>query len=86
LQFAIPEFHRQVQKLIGLHGRFFTFLHGMSSICPDSVPAILNQGESTALSFKTRIADFMGVPTGIKLGLLRRANENLTEIFGSSST
>ena len=40
---------------------------------------LLNQGTETSLSFKMRIAEYLDVPTGRELLLLRQASRNFTQ-------
>jgi len=58
-----------------------TLLCGISLHHPNTTPttalALLNQGEATALSYKRLIAEYLDVPTGKRLQMLRQASRNL---------
>jgi len=73
---------RRARELLDLHQQFFaTFLLGTSSVGPGSTLSVMNQGEETSRNYKMAIAEYLGVPTGIKLRRLRKSEENLTAIL-----
>ena len=76
----------KVSHLLELHATFHaTVLQGMSGITKASEPTTssstllaLNQGTETATSYKRLIAAYLGIPTGERLAMLRRASVNIT--------
>jgi len=71
-------------KELEMHKTFFsTFLSGISSRVDESGAgrsslSVLNQGAETALGYKKLTAQYLDVPTGKRLRLLRHAHRNLT--------
>ena len=78
IELVVELFSRALQGL-SAHDNFFKgLLCGMSFNAGSSCRLImLEQGAETSLALKKRIAEFVGVPTGTKLRLLRRVTENL---------
>jgi len=71
---------RYVRELLDRHETFTgTVLMGVSAKCNDSASSLikLDQGEATALAHKKLIAEYLDVPIGKQLRLLRQAYENL---------
>ena len=75
----------KVSHLLELHATFHaTVLQGMSGITKASEPTsgstllALNQGTETTTSYKRLIAAYLGIPTGERLFMLRRASANIT--------
>lgn len=77
----------KVTHLLELHDTFHaTVLRGISGITngsepepePSSTLLALNQGTETSASHKRLIAAYLGIPTGERLAMLRRASANIT--------
>ena len=64
-----------------------TLLCGISlnqaNTTPTTALVLLNQGESTALSYKRLIAEYLDVPTGKRLRMVRQASRNLTSVLAT---
>jgi len=76
------QFRTRMARELNLHKTFCaTVLHGISS-CSGSSEAsslsVLNQGEATSVSLKMLIAQYLDVPIGKRLRLLRTAHKNLS--------
>jgi hypothetical protein len=73
------ELREKVQKKMKVHELFTKgFLYGMSERAgPNCHVRMLVQDVETTLSFKRSIAEFLGVPTGMEVGPLRRALKNI---------
>jgi hypothetical protein len=56
------------------HKALFTFLRGMGCL-QDSATHLIDVGEETAMAFKKKIAECVGLPTGKQLRLVRAAYE-----------
>jgi len=76
----IAELVKKIRDKLSDHEAFFAgFLYGISQ-SPDSSCGLklLNQGEETALVYKQHIAEYLDLPIGSDLRLLRRALDHLT--------
>jgi len=70
----------QAERKIQLHETFFaTLLCGMAD--ESSVCALLNQGAETSIAHKTRVAEYLGVPSSQQLLLLRRARAKVIGVL-----
>lgn len=58
-----------------------TFLFGMTQQQPDNALTLLSQGEATSLNYKRLVAEYLDVPTGKRLRMLRKAVTNLVAVF-----
>lgn len=71
--------HRtRVRETLALHDTFCkTFLIGTAQTDDSATPlSLLNQGTETTVVYKRLIGEFVGVPTGKRLRLLRQARSN----------
>jgi hypothetical protein len=75
---------QEIKRLLDLHDMYVQqFLRGISIKTPHLAPALrsqltlLDRGVETSEAFKRLIAEYLGVPVGPKLSLLRRADENI---------
>lgn len=78
--FSLAHVQRHVQSKLDLHRTFLNdFLRGIAVSTPHIPPArrsqlpLLDRGVETSQAFKELIAEFLGVPLGAELALLRRA-------------
>ena len=81
----LPELQSQIQSRLDMHDTFvLDFLRGIAIVTPHIAPnkrsqlPMLDRGVETSEAFKRVIAEYLGVPIGSQLGLLRRARSNLT--------
>ena len=80
----VRQCHSKIGRMLDLHKDFVsTILQGMSPPNDDardgSTLSVLNQGVETSIVFKRLIAQYLDIPTGKRLTLLRRAYSNLSE-------
>lgn len=72
---------RETKRLLDLHETYVKeFLRGIAIKTPLLAPALLSmldRGVETSQAFKRLIAEYLGVPVGAKLHLLRKAHDNL---------
>jgi len=84
---------REVRRLLDLHETFVKeFLRGIAISSPHLAPALrsqlsmLDRGVETSEAFKRLIAEYLGVPVGPKLTLLRKAQANLQRPSSGSAS
>jgi len=76
----VASFQAGVQELLQVHESFTkTVLLGMSAASTESILSRLDQGAETSLSHKKILAEYLNVPTGKKLRLLRQARTNVMD-------
>jgi hypothetical protein len=83
----LPDLSEQIQSKLNLHSTFlFDFLRGIAispepNIAPNlrSQLPMLDRGVETSQAFKELISNYLGVPIGKELRLLRRAANNLEQ-------
>lgn len=82
---GIAEFVPRIEVELQKHETFVkTLLCGMSQHAGDASStslALLNQGETTSLSYKRLIAAYLDVPTGKRLGMLHNASRILLSVL-----
>ena len=83
---VVNELVRSIRERLDWHDTFVaTLLRGMSASPTNSTAStplnlsLLNQGAETSVVYKKLIADFLNVPTGSELRLLRRAHEHVCD-------
>lgn len=84
IPFTFTQVMEHVKGKLDLHRTFLTdFLRGIAVSTPHIPPArrsqlpLLDRGVETSQAFKQLIAEFLGVPVGTELALLRRAMNKL---------
>lgn len=90
---GLGQVQRHVQSKLDLHRTFLNdFLRGIAISTPRVPPAhrsqlpLLDRGVETSQAFKQIIAEFLGVPIGAELALLRRAWSKLQDPASSDET
>jgi hypothetical protein len=86
-------FKNTVQEKMKLHETFLNdFLRGIAVVTPHVPPArrshlpMLDRGVETSQAFKRLIAEYLGVPVGKELTLLRTAWNNLESLLASAGS
>jgi Domain of unknown function (DUF4116) len=77
----ITDLAKKVRMRLSVHDHFVTvILCGISIDCggTSSQLCLLDQGKDTSLSYKMQLAQYLDVPAGKELGMLRRASANLS--------
>ena len=73
-------FITKAKDMLTLHETFFaTILCGMND--ERSRCAVLKQGTETSIAYQKRIANYLGVPTGKRLSLIRCACKNVSSVL-----
>jgi hypothetical protein len=90
---TISELQTQIQQQLELHNSFvFGFLRGIAIVTPHIPPAhrsalhMLDRGVETSQALKRLIAEYLGVPVGGQLQLLRQAQRHLVMTTTTTST
>jgi hypothetical protein len=90
---SIQDLHSQIQQQLDLHSSFVVdFLRGIAIATPHVPPArrcqlyMLDRGVETSQALKRLIGEYLGVPTGTQLRLLRQAKEQLDHAIVPSSS
>lgn len=82
---AVDAFRFELSARLNAHRIFCTTVLPAMSLARSNDPhctlAVLNQGADTSLGYKQLIAEFLGVPVGKQLGLLRQASRNISTVF-----
>jgi len=84
LRQSITEFVPRVKAELQRQETFFqTLLFGMAQNprVSQTPLALLNQGEATAVNYKRAIAEYLDVPTGKRLRMLRESSRNLASVL-----